>query len=398
MLTDLLIQSREIIEQVSMEFERYLLSKINWNNRLIAIKGARGSGKTTLILQHIVKTRKLDHTTLYISLENLYFYKNTLLSLTDTFVLNGGKYLFLDEVHKYPNWSREIKLIYDKHKSLKLVFTSSSILEIHNAKYDLSRRAVEYYLKELSLREYIELNSNITFPAYSFNEILENHTEISRKITKTIKPLFQFNKYIISGVYPYFIEGEAEYTQKLRNTLNIVIENDLTSVYNIDFNMVHKLKKLLYAVATSVPFKPNISKLSERIGISRQSLLTLLNYLEKAEIIYQLNTDNTGVSSLAKPEKIYLHNTNLLNSIAIENFNIGNIRETFFLNQLSTTEKVNYSKVTDFIVNDKYSFEIGRKSKQQKQIKDLQNAFIVKDSIENGINNVIPLWLFGFLY
>ncbi len=398
MLTDLLIQSREIIEQVPVEFERYLLSKINWNNRLIAIKGARGSGKTTLILQHIIKNRKLDHTTLYISLENLYFYKNTLLSLADTFVLNGGKYLFLDEVHKYPNWSREIKLIYDKHKNLKLVFTSSSILEIHNAKYDLSRRAVEYYLKELSLREYIELSSNITFPAYSFNEILENHTEISRKITKTIKPLFQFNKYIISGVYPYFIEGEKEYTQKLRNTLNIVIENDLTSVYKIDFNMVHKLKKLLYAVATSVPFKPNISKLSERIGISRQSLLTLLNYLEKAEIIYQLNTDNTGISSLAKPEKIYLHNTNLLNSIAVENFNIGNIRETFFLNQLSTTEKVNYSKVTDFIVNDKYSFEIGGKSKQQKQIKDLQNAFIVKDSIENGINNVIPLWLFGFLY
>ena len=398
MLTNLLLQSKIIIEQVSLKFQRYLLSKINWNNKLIAIKGARGTGKTTLILQYIAQNLTLDHTVLYISMEDLYFYKKKLLSLTDEFVLNGGKFLFLDEVHKYPNWAREIKLIYDKYKNLKVVFTSSSILEIQKAKYDLSRRVVEYYLKELSLREYIGLKTEIILPDYSFDEIIKNHTKISKQISKQINPIFEFNKYVTTGAYPYFIEGEKEYPQKLKNTINIVLENDLTSVYNIDFNTVYKLKKLLFSISTSTPFKPNISKLSEKINVSRPGLLSFLNYLEKAEIIYQLNVDNIGISGLTKPEKIYMHNTNLLNVISLENFNVETVRETFFINQLSTNEIVNYSKKTDFIVNRKFSFEIGGKNKQQKQIKNIQNAFVVKDNIKNGINNVIPLWLFGFLY
>jgi hypothetical protein len=398
MLIDLILQSKKIIEQVSLKFERYLLSEINWDNRLIAVKGARGSGKTTLILQYILKNLEIDHSVLYISTEDLFFYNNTLLSLADEFVLNGGKYLFFDEVHKYPDWAREIKLIYDKHKNLKIVFTSSSILEIQKAKYDLSRRVVEYYLKEMSLAEYIELSTGIKLKSYKLEEILENHIAISKEILIKIQPIYYFNKYVISGAYPYFTEGEKEYFQKLKNTINTLIENDLPTVYSVDFNMIHKIKKLLYAVATSVPFKPNISKLSERIGVSRPTLLLFLDYLEKAEIIYQLNVDNIGVSSLAKPEKIYLHNTNLLNVISENNFNIGNIRETFFLNQLSTNQKITYSNETDFIVNDKYYFEIGGKNKQQNQILNLQNAFIVKDNIENGISNIIPLWLFGFLY
>ncbi len=398
MLTDLLLQSKQIIESTDLKFSRYLAEKINWGNRLIAIKGARGSGKTTLILQHIAKNLSLNHTVLYISMEDLFFYNNTLVSLADEFILNGGKYLFLDEVHKYPDWAREIKLIYDKYKSLKIVFTSSSILEIQKAKYDLSRRAVEYYLKEMSLREYIALNSDIVIPKYGLNDILKNHSAISREITNSIKPVFEFNQYIRSGAYPFFIEGQKEYHQKLINTLNLILENDLPSVYNVDFNMVYKIKKLLYAVATSVPFKPNISKLSEKVGVSRPTLLTLLNYLEQAEIIYQLKRDQIGISSMAKPEKIFLHNTNLLYTLSENNFNIGNIRETFFINQLSTLHKVNYSEESDFVIDDKYYFEIGGKNKQQKQIKNLSNAFVVKDNIENGIANIIPLWLFGFLY
>ena len=398
MPVDLLLQSKQIIEQVSLKFERYLLAKINWKNRLIAIKGARGSGKTTLILQYIKKNLKIDHTVLYISLESLYFYKNKLVDLADDFVINGGKYLFLDEVHKYPDWAREIKLIYDKHSELKVVFTSSSILEIQKAKFDLSRRVVEYYLKELSLREYIAINSGVELSVYNFEDILISHVQISKEISEKIKPIYEFNNYISIGAYPYFYEGKNEYSKKLKNTINISIENDLTSVYNIDFSAVYKLKKLLYSVATSVPFKPNVSKLSEKIGVSRPTLLSFLDYLEKAEIIYQLHKDSMGVSSLAKPEKIYLHNTNLLKIIAIENFNVGTIRETFFLNQLSTCESVQYSHETDFKVNNVYSFEIGGKNKKQKQIKNISNAFIVKDNIESGINNIIPLWLFGFLY
>ncbi|MCD4793651.1 MAG: AAA family ATPase [Bacteroidales bacterium] len=398
MLTDLLLQSKQIIEQVPFKFQRYLSEKINWNNRLIAIKGARGSGKTTLILQHIALNLKIDHTVLYISTEDLFFYKNTLLSLADEFVLNGGEFLFLDEVHKYPDWSREIKLIYDKHKNLHIVFTSSSILEIQKATYDLSRRTVEYTLKELSLREYIELSTEKKLPIYAFDEIIKNHSNISKKIINFIKPIFIFGKYISIGAYPFFIEGEKEYPQKLKNIINIVLENDLPAVHKIDFNLIHKMKKLLFSVATSVPFKPNISKLSEKINVSRPTLLAFLDYLEKAEIIYQLNSSNIGISSLTKPEKIYMHNTNLLKVISEDNFKTGNIRETFFMNQLSTTEKVIYSKETDFIVNNKYSFEIGGKNKRQKQIKNLKNSFVVKDNIETGMENIIPLWLFGFLY
>ncbi|NOX46654.1 MAG: ATP-binding protein [Chlorobi bacterium] len=398
MLTDLLLQSKQIVEETDLKFSRYLADKINWENRLIAIKGARGSGKTTLMLQYIAKNLTIDHTVLYISMEDLFFYNNTLVSLADDFILNGGKHLFLDEVHKYPDWAREIKLIYDKYKNLKIVFTSSSILEIHKAKYDLSRRAVEYYLKEMSLREYVTLKSDIVVPEYGLSDILKNHTTISKEITNSIRPVFEFNQYIRSGAYPYFIEGEKEYSQKLISTLNLILENDIPSVYNVDFNMVYKIKKLLYAVASSVPFKPNISKLSERVGVSRPTLLTFLDYLERAEIIYQLKRDQIGISSMAKPEKIYIHNTNLLYTLSQNSFSTGNIRETFFINQLSTSHKVNYSVETDFVVDDKYYFEIGGRSKQQKQIKGLDNAFVVKDNIEDGIANIIPLWLFGFLY
>ena len=381
-----------------LKFERYLMHRINWNNRLIAIKGARGSGKTTLVLQYIARNLPKDHTVLYISMEDMYFYRNTLLALTDEFVLNGGKFLFLDEVHKYPNWAREIKLIYDKYKDLKIVFTSSSILEIYKAKSDLSRRIVAYYLNELSIREYISIKSNTTLPIIDLDTMLKEQTEITREITKHIRPVYEFNQYLMHGVYPYFIEGIEEYPRKLQNTINLVIENDIPAVYNLDFYLLHKIKKLLYAVASSVPFKPNISQLSQRVGVSRPTLLSFLDYLEKAEIIYQLYIDSIGVSSLAKPEKIYLHNSNLLHVIARDNFNRGNIRETFFLNQLSVNEQINYSKHADFIVNNKIYFEIGGKNKTKAQVKALDNAYIVKDDIEAGIGNVIPIWLFGFMY
>ena len=398
MLSDLLLQSKQIVEQTDTSFSRYLMDKINWKNRLIAIKGARGTGKTTLILQYIFKNLPLDNSVLYISMEDLYFYNNSLVSLADEFTLNGGTHLFLDEVHKYPEWSREIKLIYDKHQDLNIVFTSSSILEIHKAAYDLSRRAVEYYLEELSLREFIALKHNLFLPSYTLHEVLNNHTKISKEISNSIKPVFEFNQYLLRGAYPFFLEGEDEYLQKLKNTLTIILENDLTTVYNLNFNLIYKIKKLIYAVATSAPFKPNVTKLSERIGVSRPTLLLFLNYLEKAEIIFQLHRNQTGVSSLSKPEKIYLHNTNLIHLLADRHFSEGNIRETFFLNQVSNMHLVSYSNETDFIVDNRFSFEIGGKNKRQKQIQNLKNAFVVKDNIENGMNNIIPLWLFGFLY
>ena len=394
----LISESRQSIANVSLKFKRYLYYRINWENRLITVKGARGVGKTTMLLQYIKKELPDDHTVLYISLDHTFFYDNSIIKLADEFVKIGGKYLFLDEIHKYINWSREIKLIYDKYINLKIVFTSSSILEIYKGESDLSRRAVSYVMNELSLREYIELEKGIKLPTISFNKLLIDHGNFAFEIKKKISPLFEFNSYLKYGVYPFFIEGKIEYPQKLLATLNQILENDLTTVYKLDFTMISKIKKLLFAVSSSSPFKPNISKLSQRINVTRPTLMNFLHYLEKALLIYQLRSNNKGISLIAKPEKLYIHNTNLIYLLSAENANVGNLRETFFLNQLSVDNKINYSKESDFIIDDKYIFEIGGKGKSQKQISGVKNSFVVKDNIELGAMNVLPLWMFGFLY
>ncbi len=394
----LLSESLERINAVDTNFKRYLFYKINWNNRLIALKGSRGTGKTTLLLQYIKQNLALDHTVLYIPLDHPYFYNNSLLDLADEFVMLGGKYLFLDEIHKYLNWSRELKLIYDRHTKLKVVFTSSSILEIYKGESDLSRRVISYNLNELSLREYVELSSGIKLQAFKFNEILERHTAISLEIQEKISPIYELNNYLKYGAYPFFVEGLKEYPQKLLATLNQILENDLPSIYRLDYHMIIKMKKLLYAISSSSPFKPNISKISQRIGVTRPTLLRFLSHLEKALVIYQLRTGNSGISLLAKPEKLYIHNTNLIKLLSPETANIGTLRETFFLNQISVDHKISYSKQSDFLVDNIFTFEIGGKNKPQKQIRELENAFIVKDNMETGALSTIPLWLFGFLY
>lgn len=397
-MENLLIESRLRINDVSVKFIRSLYYDINWNSRLIAIKGSRGTGKTTLMLQYIKNELPTDHSVLYIPLDHIYFYANKLIDLVDEFVLKGGDTIFLDEIHKYPGWSREIKLIYDKYPKLKTVITSSSILEIYKGESDLSRRLVSYNLNELSLREFVELNSSIKIPAFSLDEIIINHEEIALNILKKIKPVFEYGNYIKYGAYPFFIEGVDEYRGKLLNTVNMILENDLPAVHKIDFAHIIKLKRLLFTIATSSPFKPNISELSIKTTVTRPTLTLFLNYLEKALLIYQLRNKNTGVSSMSKPDKIYLHNTNFAFQLANKNANTGTIRETFFLNQVSNGYDINYGKTADFFVENKYYFEIDGKNKKQNQIRGLENAFIVSDNIELGFNNFIPLWLFGFLY
>jgi predicted AAA+ superfamily ATPase len=397
-MNSLFNKSRAKIERIKTNFTRFLLTKINWGNQLIVIKGARGVGKTTLLLQYIKLNLPKDNTVLYISMDELFFIENNLVELAEEFTQNGGKHLFLDEVHKYPNWSREIKLIYDNYPDLQVVFTSSSILEIYKSESDLSRRAVSYTLPEMSMREFIELEAKIVLPSYRLDNILENHVAIASKILKKIKPILIFNKYNQYGAYPYFIQDIAEYQQKLINTINLIIEVDILAVENINFQQVTKIKKLLFAIATSVPFTPNISKIAEKVHISRQSLIKALTYLDKARLINIANKPNKGITVLSKPDKLYLNNTNIINAIANKNLNVGNLRETFFLNQLKVVSKVNLSTKSDFIVNDKYTFEIGGKNKTNKQIKGINNAYLVKDNIEYGNANIIPLWLFGFLY
>lgn len=391
-------KSKIKIDQVPTAFTRYLLDNISPQNRISIIKGARGVGKTTLLLQYAKLKIPFEKSVLYISLDDLYLTNNDLYSLAENFYKDNGHFLFLDEVHKYPNWSRELKLIYDDFPNLKLLVTSSSLLEIYKSESDLSRRAITYQLKELSFREFLIFEKKLTLPIYSLEQLLNNQESISLKIMAKIKPLHEFKKYLEYGMYPYFTTNKEMYHEILLQTINLTLEIDLPTIERIDFEYIVKLKKLLFAIATSAPFTPNITKLSERTKISRNALIKALYYLEKARLIIQLNKTNKGISVLSKPDKLFINNPNLQYALGNQNSNIGSIRESYFANQLKGLHKINLPKKGDFIIDNKYIFEIGGKNKTKYQIKDLSNAFIVRDDIENGVNNIIPLWLFGFLY
>ena len=329
----------------------------------------------------------------------MFFKENTIYGLAEEFEKNNGHLLLLDEVHKYPNRSREIKLIYDDFPDLNLLITSSSLLEIYKSESDLSRRAVSYTLKELSLREFLIFEEKIYLDTFSLEDIMENHIEISYEITSKIKPIYQFNKYIKYGMYPYYWENEEAFYEKLIQTIHLTLEIDLPAVEAIDYNHIVKLKRLLFAISTGAPFTPNIVKLSERIEISRQALIKALHYLERARLIILLQKRNKGISILSKPDKVYINNPNIQNALAINNeIDMGALRESFMVNQLQGLHKMTIPQNGDLLVDDYYTFEIGGKSKTKSQIKGIENAYLIKDNIENGTQGIIPLWLFGFLY
>lgn len=386
------------IQGTSLDFVRGQMTNIAWEARLIGIKGARGVGKTTLILQYIKKNLPLNEETLYVSLDNIWFADNKLTKLTDSFVKKGGKYLFLDEVHKYPNWAQELKNIYDDYPQLKIVFTGSSLLEILNARADLSRRAVIYTMQGLSYREYLNLILKENLPIFSLADLLSNHIGLAQDINMKIKPLQHFDIYLKSGYYPFFQEAPALYFQRLEEVINLILEIELPLLRKVEIAYVNKLKQLLHIIAQSVPFMPNISKLSERIGINRNTLISYLYFLQEAHIIKNLYKDAKGITQLQKPDKIFLENTNLQYAFSANNTNRGNIRETFFVNQVSFKHLTEYTNQGDFIVDGTYTFEIGGSTKTGKQIAHLENSYIAADTIEYGSNNKIPLWLFGFLY
>lgn len=396
-MESLLLEFQTKIAGTSLDIQRYLVHQMDLNNRLIAVKGARGAGKTTLLLQ-VAKLHLPLKSTLYVSLDHIYFFDNKLYDLAKQFAQFGGTHLLLDEVHKYPNWSREIKLIYDNFPELTVIFTSSSMLEIYKSESDLSRRAITYYLKELSFREFIRFETKKIFPVYSFMEILENHNAIATELLDEIKPLPLFEKYLKIGVYPYYKENETLYIQKLQNTINLIIEIDINAVENLQYDTLVKLKKLLITIASSAPFTPNITKLSEKVGVSRNMLVQSIKILERAGLVNELYKDSSGIGVLTKPEKLYLNNSNLMYALAKENTNIGNVRETFFFNQFKGLHEINRSEVADFVIDKTYTFEIGGKSKTKKQIANIENAYVAKDSVEIGFGTMIPVWLFGFMY
>ena len=390
--------SKKLAENCPKEFERFLIDKLPWEQKLIGISGARGSGKTILMLQQLSKLLTEGKNALFVSLDDIYFSENKLLYFAEEFVRNGGEYLFLDEVHKYKNWSQELKNIYDSTIDLKVIFTSSSALEIYKGSHDLSRRALMYRLQGLSFREFLELKYKIKIDPISLTEVLSNNQEKESEINKLIKVFPYFKEYLETGYYPFFIEVGDNYTRQLQITVNSVLEVDLPAIFNIDFNSIIKLKKLLSIISRIVPYKPNIEKLAKQIETTRPTLLKYLFYLDKAQIIRWLGADTFGINYLNKPDKLYLGNTNLAFAYSGDKNDIGNVRETFFLNQLQQNHTVTYPKKGDFLVDGKYLFEIGGRDKNNKQIAGMENAFIAADDIEYGYTNKIPLWLFGFLY
>lgn len=389
------------LEDTDMSFERYLKNQINWKNRLIAITGARGTGKTTLLLQHIKEQHGTNpENVLFVSLDNIYFTSNKLYSLADDFYSLGGQELYLDEVHKYPTWAQEIKNIYDDFPKLKIVFTGSSMLQIFKADGDLSRRVRHYQLFGLSFREFLiyERILKNTQQSFSLEDILENHVSIAQKLNKEVTILPAFQKYLKYGYYPYYQEDIAGYGERVLHTFNTVIESDLPNVESIDFYSINRIKKLFYILSEMVPFTPNISQLSQMVDVTRVSLMNYLQLLEKSHSVLLLKQKATGMRQMVKPEKIYLQNTNYSYALSAENPEIGNLRETFFFNQLQQKHKVTYTEHTDFCIDGKYYFEIGGKNKSTKQIKKIKNSFLALDAITVGFRGEIPLWLFGFLY
>lgn len=386
------------LDNTPLGFIRSIADDIQWDARLTGIKGARGVGKTTLLLQHLKKNFQRDGSALYVSLDNIWFAENRLTDLTDRFVKQGGSYLYLDEVHKYPGWSKELKNIYDDHPQLKIVFTGSSLLEILDARADLSRRAVVWPMQGLSFREYLNLTLGLNLLVINLGDILNDQVAVEQDILSQVRPLKHLGSYLKNGYYPFFMEVPSLYYSRLEEVINMTIEIELPLLRKVEISAIPKLKKLLQIIAESVPFVPNISKLSERTGLNRNTVITYLVYLEEAHIIRNLYKDAKGITRLQKPDKIYLENTNLMYALSPGNVNTGNVRETFFINQLGQSHLVEYAEYGDFVVDRKYVFETGGSGKNSRQLKNTREGFVVADDIEYGTGNRIPLWLFGFLY
>ncbi len=396
-MEELLGRSHQRIDSVSTEFIRGMQEQINWDNRLIGIRGARGVGKTTLLLQQI-KTALAGRRVAFINLDDLFFSSNTLIEFAKDFASRGGEYLFIDEVHKYENWSSEIKNAYDYFPSLKIVFTGSSITKILNAKADLSRRAVVYEMQGLSFREYLNLTQGTSLSTIRLDKLLTDHAQLAIDITRKIKPLAHFGNYLRRGYYPFFLEGIEPYWFKINQTIKLTLEIDLNHLDGYNPQFVNKVNKLLFSISSSVPFKPNITKLAERIGMSRGMLTQYFYFLAQAKILNLLHSEKREISFLQKPDMVYLENTNLLHAIAPSNVEPGNIRETFFINQVGYKHMIQYPAKGDFLVEEEYLFEVGGKNKTGKQMGKGQKNYVVADDIEVGSRNKIPLWMFGFLY
>ena len=391
MIDDVLMEfMREQLAITSTDFVRYTYSEIDWSLRMFGLVGPRGVGKSTLVKQHII-FEKANQKALYISADHSYFAQHTLLEVASSWIKEGGTHLYIDEIHKYENWSTELKNIYDGHPSLYVVFTGSSVLDLLKGQADLSRRAVMYSMQGLSFREYLEMFLGIKMPKYKLEEVIEN------KVDDTIlpHPLPFFRQYLQDGYYPFSKEGA--FKSRLDQIITQTLESDIPQYARLSISTGRKLRRLMGIVSKSAPFKPDYSSIANAIGVSRNVLPDYFHYMERAGMIGQLRDETGGLRSLGKVEKIYLDNTNIMSVLGSDSANTGNLRETFFYNQTRVAGDVISSKVSDFVIGD-HTFEVGGKKKGAKQIEDVPNGHIVKDDIEYGHGITIPLWTFGLLY
>ena len=380
----------KLLGEITTKFHRYMYGRINWNARMIGLMGPRGVGKTTLVLQHI-KEQLPREESLYVQAEDFYFASHRLTELADAFAKIGGKYLFIDEIHKYKDWSRELKLIYDYHAELHVVFTGSSVLDIAKGASDLSRRALMYEMQGLSYREYLELFHNIHFPLCTLQQLVNQEVDMPSGFL----PLQHFADYLQRGYYPF---ANGDINQYIQQMVNVTIETDIPQYADMSVATARKLKRLLAIIAQSAPFKPNMSQIGGQLEVSRNNVADLCVYLEKAGLIGQLRTSTGGIQGLGKVDKVYLDNTPLIYALGNQNVEIGTVRETFFFNQTRSLCNVSASPISDFLIDGKYTFEVGGKKKKQRQLQGIEDGFVVKDDIETGYGNIIPLWLFGMLY
>lgn len=385
------------IAKIETRFKRYLYNQINWDARIIGIKGARGVGKTTMLLQHILLNYEDIDKTLYASLDDLWFTTHSLIDLVDWADQHGMTRLYLDEVHRYEQWSETLKNIYDNYPEMSIVYTSSSLLIMDNAKVDLSRRQTTYTLYGMSFREYMDFEGVLHVDVISLEDLLEHHVQHAMKITKEIKVASHFENYLAHGYYPFYREAGDDFPYRLRETVSVVIENDLPAVENMSFETLQKVKKLVMIISERVPFEPNMSELWNQLATNNDLGLRMLYALDKAQILMLLTSKAKNYKFLYKPDKIFLGNTNLMH-VLCPSVHKGNERETYFSSQLSVLHDVKHPLKGDFLVDDRYLFEVGGRKKSFEQIADIPSSYLAVDDTEVGHGNRIPLWMFGFTY
>lgn len=396
MLSKLFEKYNQISKIQNYSYKRYFYNTINFKDKMIGILGSRGVGKTTLILQYLDSLDLPKSKKLYFSADSIMTSSLSLYDIADEFCKSGGKLLAIDEIHKYKDFEKELKEIYD-FLDLKVIFSGSSALQLEHKKADLSRRAVLYRVKGLSFREFLELKLDIKFSSYTLEEILANHIDIAADILNKIKPFEYFKEYLQYGYFPYYFENKETYSIKLEETVNTVIETDLPIIFNIEPQSIQKLKQLVNLICASKPYQLNITELSKKMGINRNTLYQYIHYLTMGNIFASIKGRAKGDNIFSKPQKLYLNNPNLSFSYCQSN-EAGTIREQFFFNMLSQNHDMLYPNTGDFLVDEKYIFEIGGKNKGFEQIKGIENSFVAADDIEIGFGNKLPLWLFGFLY